>query len=151
MMLQTTNIFICITALLLLCHRVLSKQYGCINEDGINVDTWVSLTQNIDYHYYYYDNDNTFDFIKSIYTTNQTKHGCIMNTMNQLYTNDIDLNNIAYVLYNDEPPPNKTESSTFAHSKGFLTYYHRCLMISYHHIVFLYSIPFHSKQSTVMF
>ena len=117
----TSMLSIIILALLLSSIRVFSKQqYGCINEDGIVVDTWVALTQNIDYLYYYYDNDNTHDFIKSSYTTNQTKHGCIMNTMNQLYTSDIDLENIAYVLYNDEPPPDKTESSSYAHSKGIM-------------------------------
>jgi hypothetical protein len=117
----TSMLSIIILALLLSSIRVFSKQqYGCINEDGILVDTWVTLTQNIDYLYYYYDNDNTHDFIKSLYTTNQTKDGCIMNTMNQLYTSDIDLENIAYVLYNDEPPPDKTESSSYAHSKGIM-------------------------------
>ena len=124
--------FIFVLALLLSSHKVFSKQqlqqqqqqqqqYGCINEDGIIVDSWVTLTQNLDYLYYYYDNDHTHDFIKSAYTTNQTEHGCIMNTMNQLYNIvDIDLENIAYVLYNDEPPPDKTESSTYAHSKGMM-------------------------------
>jgi len=98
-------------------YRVISSHYGCINEDGVIVDHWVSLTQNIDYQYYYYDN-NTHDFIKSLFLTNQTKNGCIMNTMNQLYNNNMNLDNIAYVLYNDEPPPDKSESSTYAHSKG---------------------------------
>jgi hypothetical protein len=68
-------------------HRWPRKvQCGRGGRIGVNVDHWVSLTQNIDYQYYYYDN-NTHDFIKSLFLTNQTKNGCIMNTMNQLYNN----------------------------------------------------------------
>lgn len=91
----------------------------CLDENGDPVDRWVVLSTNDNYRYYYFDGSN--GFVKSPYTTNQTTQGNIMSTMNQFYSNDLDLNNIAYALYNDDPPPpDTTASSTYAHAKGVM-------------------------------
>lgn len=91
--------------------------YSCLDENGQPVDHWIALAQNNKYQYYYYDTIN--GFMKSRYRTNQTTNGCIMSTVNQLYDSNLDLNNIAYALYNDDPPPPlDVASSTYAHSKG---------------------------------
>ena len=67
---------------------------------------------------YYIHNGSAFE--KSPYALNQTTAGSIMLTMNQLYSSSLDMDNIAYALYNDEPPPDTTASSTYAHSKGVI-------------------------------
>lgn len=47
--------------------------------------------------------------------------GCVMATVNQLYNTNLNLNNAAYALYNDDPPPPEgSASSTYAHSKGMI-------------------------------
>jgi deoxyribonuclease-2 len=44
-----------------------------------------------------------------------------MGTVNQLYDSNMDLNNVAYALYNDDPPPPlSTASSSYAHAKGVI-------------------------------
>ena len=44
-----------------------------------------------------------------------------MATVDQLYSSDLDLNETAYALYNDDPPPPyTTASSTYAHAKGMI-------------------------------
>eukprot|EP00602_Paraphysomonas_sp_CaronLab_P006100 CAMPEP_0185020602 /NCGR_PEP_ID=MMETSP1103-20130426/3215_1 /TAXON_ID=36769 /ORGANISM="Paraphysomonas bandaiensis, Strain Caron Lab Isolate" /LENGTH=645 /DNA_ID=CAMNT_0027551601 /DNA_START=313 /DNA_END=2250 /DNA_ORIENTATION=- len=44
-----------------------------------------------------------------------------MSTVSQLYDSNLDMNNVAYALYNDDPPPPEgTASSTYAHSKGVI-------------------------------
>lgn len=92
---------------------------SCLDEAGMPVDSWVSLAQNEGYNYYWHD--NTEGFIKSEFNLTQTTMGNIMATMNQLYSPDLDMDNIAYALYNDDPPPPEdTASSTFAHAKGVL-------------------------------
>lgn len=90
----------------------------CLNEDGEPVDSWVALSQNEDYQYYFHYEEG---FKKSAYLTNQTTDGAIMSTVNQLYASDLNLDEVAYALYNDDPPPpDTTVSSTYAHSKGMV-------------------------------
>lgn len=92
---------------------------SCLDEDGNPVDQWVDLTQNEDYQYYWHDGAN--GFLKSLYNTSQAANGNIMSTMSQFYSDDLDLNNVAYALYNDDPPPpGTTASSSFAHAKGVI-------------------------------
>ena len=71
---------------------------ACMDEDGNYVDSWVSLSQNSDYAYYWHD--NLLGFVKSPYRLNQTSEGAIMGTTAQLYDSNLDLENIAYALYN---------------------------------------------------
>lgn len=92
---------------------------SCIDENGIPVDHWVVLSQNENYQYYWHN--STDGFVKSLYDTNQTENGNIMRTMSQLYSPSLDMNNVAYALYNDDPPPPyTTASSTYAHAKGVI-------------------------------
>lgn len=94
-----------------------SSYLTCLDEHGDPVDSWIALAQNQQYQYYYHDPLN--GFVKSPYRTNQTSEGSIMSTVFQLYSEDLDLNNVAYALYNDDPPPPlDVASSTYAHSKG---------------------------------
>jgi deoxyribonuclease II len=87
------------------------------------VDSWIALAQNAEYQYYFHDPVN--GFVKSPYRTNQTSEGSIMSTIAQLYSQDLDLNNVAYALYNDDPPPPlDVTSSTYAHSKGVVLFDH---------------------------
>ena len=96
------------------------KSFSCLNEDNEIVDSWIALAQNNKYQYYYY-NEKQGSFLKSNYRTNQTIDGCIMRTTGQLYSNEFDSNNVAYALYNDDPPPPiDVASSTYAHSKGMI-------------------------------
>jgi deoxyribonuclease-2 len=100
---------------------VVSSSIGCLDENGDAVDSWVSLAQNADYQYYWHN--ATVGFVKSEYDLNQTTDGCIMSTVNQLYASDLNMSNIAYAMYNDDPPPPYgTASSTYAHSKGVLLF-----------------------------
>jgi hypothetical protein len=71
---------------------------ACLDESGSYVDSWVSFSTNEEYQYYWHDPVD--GFVKSPYRTNQTLEGGIMRTVNQLYDNDLDMNNIAYALYN---------------------------------------------------
>jgi deoxyribonuclease II len=105
---------------LLFCETIIAtviSGFSCLDEQGLPVDSWIALAQNDRYQYYYYDPSH--GFMKSKYRTNQTTDGCIMSTMSQLYAPDLDLNNLAYGLFNDDPPPPlDVASSTYAHSKG---------------------------------
>ena len=102
-----------------LCNLITVYSFSCLDEMGLPVDHWVTLTQNEDYQYYWHDPVN--GFVKSKYFLNQTTEGSIMATANQLYSPDLDLDNVAYALYNDDPPPPiNTPSSTYAHSKGMI-------------------------------
>ncbi len=95
--------------------------FNCLDENNQPIDNWVSLSQNYNYQYYWHDPDK--GFIKSIYSTLQTTNGNIMSTVNQLYATDLNLDNVAYALYNDDPPPPEgTASSTYAHAKGMLLF-----------------------------
>jgi hypothetical protein len=71
---------------------------ACLDENGNYVDSWVAFSQNEDYQYYWHE--NAAGFVKSPYRTNQTVDGGIMRTVAQLYAEDLDMNNIAYALYN---------------------------------------------------
>ena len=102
---------------LVLVGAASSSRISCLDESGTAVDSFVSLVQNDDYQYYFH---NGSAFEKSQYMLNQTENGAIMMTMNQLYSSSLDLDNVAYALYNDEPPPDSTASSTYAHSKGVI-------------------------------
>jgi deoxyribonuclease II len=96
-----------------------SSLLSCLDEDGNAVDQWVALSTNENYQYYWHDGSN--GFVKSPYDTNQTTNGNIMMTVNQLYNPDLNMNNVAYALYNDDPPPpDTTASSTYAHAKGVM-------------------------------
>jgi hypothetical protein len=94
---------------------------SCLDEDGNHVDSWVALAQNKQYQYYWhYGKDG---FVKSKYRLNQTTLGGIMGTVNQLYASDIDMDNIGYALYNDDPPPPiGTAPSSYAHAKGVMLF-----------------------------
>jgi deoxyribonuclease II len=97
--------------------QAIISAFSCLDEQGLPVDSWIALAQNSRYQYYYHD--PLRGFIKSNYRTNQTSEGCIMSTMSQLYAQDLDLTNVAYGLFNDDPPPPlDVASSTYAHSKG---------------------------------
>jgi deoxyribonuclease II len=113
------GIYIVIITLLFAVVRLTAGAIGCLDEDGNPVDSWVAFAQNFEYQYYWHSDAD--GFLKSVYDVNQTTSGCIMATVNQLYSPSLDLNNIAYALYNDDPPPPAgTASSTYAHSKGVL-------------------------------
>lgn len=100
----------------LLCLIETVTSFSCIDENKNNVDWWIALkAANSDSYYVYSDGK----FVKSPYNVNQTQNGLIMNTVNQLYE-PFDNNNVAYGMYNDEPPPNGLVSSTYGHSKGLL-------------------------------
>ena len=105
---------------IILFFSMISLNYsliGCLDESGNLVDSWVALAQNLDYQYYWHYAST--GFVKSPYRLDQTSDGCIMSTMNQLYSPVLNMSNIAYALYNDDPPPPAgTASSTYAHAKG---------------------------------
>ena len=97
----------------------------CLNESGDPVNWWSAISQGSgSMSYYYIDADSadsadsaSSSFTLSSYDVGSSTGGAIMNTMNLLYE---DSGDIAYALYNDEPPPDKTESSTYAHAKGVM-------------------------------
>eukprot|EP00518_Triparma_eleuthera_P018247 CAMPEP_0197556460 /NCGR_PEP_ID=MMETSP1320-20131121/15173_1 /TAXON_ID=91990 /ORGANISM="Bolidomonas sp., Strain RCC2347" /LENGTH=304 /DNA_ID=CAMNT_0043117593 /DNA_START=1 /DNA_END=911 /DNA_ORIENTATION=+ len=67
--------------------------------------------------YYVIDSSSSDgSFVKSKYSLDQSSSGALMQTTNQIYGDS----SIALALYNDEPPPSSTESSTYAHAKGIL-------------------------------
>ena len=116
---SSPKLWISFVLLAALLPRQISSLLSCIDESGHPVDQWVVLSQNEDYQYYWHDGEQ--GFVKSAFDTNQTENGNIMLTMNQLYDPSLDLDNIAYSLYNDDPPPpDGTASSTYAHAKGVL-------------------------------
>ncbi len=94
--------------------------YGCLDENGNQVDYWVAIKAAASSDYYYYDlNSNTDIFTKSLYTVSQVTLGAIMSTVYQVYTfNDGD--NVALGMYSDDPPDDVSPSSTYAHAKGVL-------------------------------
>ncbi|GMI13707.1 hypothetical protein TrVE_jg4962 [Triparma verrucosa] len=91
----------------------------CLNESGDPVNWWSAISQGSgSMSYYYIDADSaSSSFTLSSYDVGSSTGGAIMNTVNLLYE---DSGDIAYALYNDEPPPDKTESSTYAHAKGVM-------------------------------
>jgi deoxyribonuclease II len=110
-----------ILVLLFNLYLVNASSISCLDEEGNAVDSWVALSQNFDYRYYWHS--DTEGFVRSIYDLNQTTSGCIMGTVNQLYSPNLDLDNVAYALYNDDPPPPLgSATSTYAHSKGILLF-----------------------------
>ena len=94
--------------------------YGCLDENGNQVDYWVAIKAAASSDYYYYDiNSNTDIFTKSLYNVSQVTNGAIMSTVYQVYTfNDGD--NVALGMYSDDPPGDYSPSSTYAHAKGVL-------------------------------
>ena len=98
-----------------------APSFSCLDESGTPVDSWVALSQDEDYQYYFHHIDD--GFTKSSHMLNQTTYGSIMSTVNQLYSSDLNSSSTggtAYALYNDDPPTEVTPSSTFAHSKGMI-------------------------------
>ena len=91
---------------------------GCLNESGEPVSWWAAVSQGSGSSSYYYldANSASSSFTVSSYDVGSSTGGAIMNTVNVLYSGG----DIAYALYNDEPPPDKTESSTYAHAKGVM-------------------------------
>lgn len=67
---------------------------SCLDQSGLPVDSWVSLAQNEDYFYYWHDGPR--GFLKSVHNLTQTSEGNIMATVNQLYSADLDLDNVAW-------------------------------------------------------
>ena len=96
-----------------------ASAFSCLNEDGNPVDSWNAIKPPDNITYYYYDAPSK-SYQLSPYTVNQTLNGAIMGTVLQLYQYPNDIDYIAYGMYNDEPPPDDTASSTYAHAKGLL-------------------------------
>ena len=92
---------------------------GCLDEDGKPVDRWLSVKQNNSPKYYVYEEDSS-SFEKSSYSLDQDKNGMIMATMYQLYGGSLNFTDVVYAMYNDEPPPDSSASSSYAHAKGVI-------------------------------
>ena len=92
---------------------------SCLDESGNPVDRWVAIKQPKSGDYYYYTDDGD-TFVKSDFTVTQTDDGMIMDTINQMYGKSFNLTNYIFGMYNDEPPPDATASSSYAHAKGVL-------------------------------
>lgn len=103
--------------LLQLCLR-LTAQYSCLDESGLPIDYWTTLKA-YDSSAYYYQTIEMSQFQLSEYNVDQAIDGAIMATVNQVYQFD-DGENVALIMWNDEPPPDNTASDTYAHSKGVL-------------------------------
>lgn len=106
--------------------QILNVQaFTCIDDNGNPTDWWVILKAAPYSSAYFIYSDTLKSFELSPYNVNQTTKGAIMETVNQLYAlKNLTATNlllqIAYFLYNDEPPPDSTASSSFAHAKGML-------------------------------
>ncbi len=92
--------------------------FTCIDDQGNPADSWVALKAAPNSSLYFVFNATSKSFVLSPYNVNQTKYGAIMETVNQLYS--VGSSSAAYVLYNDEPPPDGSVSSSYAHAKGML-------------------------------
>jgi hypothetical protein len=91
---------------------------SCLDENGMPVNSWVAIKNHNSADYYFYEQTQK-TFVKSIYNVNQSTDGAIMKTVGQLYSFK-DGEEIDYGIYNDEPPPSSSASSTYAHAKGVL-------------------------------
>lgn len=96
-----------------------SDYLGCLDESGNPVDRWMSIKNPSNGDYYVYEASES-SFIKSPYTTTQMETGMIMGTMQQLYSSSMNFTDAIYAMYNDEPPPDSSASSTYAHAKGVI-------------------------------
>ena len=109
--------------------RFTQAKVSCLGEDASAVDWFAVLSSGTgSAEYWYIDSSELSDdsFAKSKFTLDQSSTGALMQSVSQIYNDDSnkDLTNdstsIAYAMYNDEPPPSSTESSTYAHAKGIL-------------------------------
>ena len=101
------------------CLFRINASLSCLDESGNPVDRWVAIKQPKSGDYYYYTDDGD-TFVKSDFTVTQTDDGMIMDTINQMYGKSFNLTNYIFGMYNDEPPPDATASSSYAHAKGVL-------------------------------
>ena len=93
-----------------------SAGVSCLNEFGSPVPWFAGLTDGTGTSNYYYMDSSSDQFGRSKYSLDQSSSGSLMQTVNQIYRSS----DLAFAMYNDEPPPDKTESSTYAHAKGIL-------------------------------
>lgn len=97
---------------------LLAAGYSCLDETGLPIDYWTALKA-YDSAAYYYQTIDMSQFQLSEYDVDQASSGAIMASVNQVYQFD-DGEDVALLMWNDEPPPDETASDTYAHSKGLL-------------------------------
>jgi deoxyribonuclease-2 len=95
------------------------NSFSCLDENGSPVDSWNAIKAHNSYTYYVY-NSSTLTYNLSKYNVSQTKDGCIMQTVGQIYSYPNSQEDVAYGTYNDEPADGQSASSTYAHAKGVL-------------------------------
>eukprot|EP00591_Stephanopyxis_turris_P007007 CAMPEP_0195523686 /NCGR_PEP_ID=MMETSP0794_2-20130614/23027_1 /TAXON_ID=515487 /ORGANISM="Stephanopyxis turris, Strain CCMP 815" /LENGTH=404 /DNA_ID=CAMNT_0040653737 /DNA_START=78 /DNA_END=1292 /DNA_ORIENTATION=+ len=100
------------------CHKV--SAFSCLDEHENPVDHWVAITAPSKLATYYFYDNTTYLFHRSKFNVTQALQGMIMSTVNQIYNID-NMSEVAYGLYNDQPPPPTTNpSNSYAHAKGVL-------------------------------
>ena len=94
--------------------RTLTTLLACKNELGATVGSWFALKEPGSTDYLYYDPSQNLS--SSPYSLNDTQHGALSNTLQQLWTS-----NISYILFNDEPATTATsavDATAYGHTKG---------------------------------
>lgn len=86
---------------------------SCINDQGNPVDYWAAIKSPTGTNYLFFEPGH--DFSVSPYSMNDTSHGALTYTTQQLWTSSVD----SYILYNDEPPGYVNYSFTYGHTKGY--------------------------------
>ena len=74
---------------------------------------WVGLKQPSGTNYLYYEPGQSLSV--SPYSMNDTAHGALTYTTNQLWSSDVD----SYLVFNDEPPGSTSYNFSFGHTKGY--------------------------------
>ena len=94
---------------------------SCLDENGKPVDRWIDLKAHSSPSYFVFD-DAKSTFNPSPYNTSETQNGNIMKTVQQLYDSNLDEENVAWGIYNDDPagPGANPPGSIYAHAKGVL-------------------------------
>lgn len=98
---------------LLLSLLPFASSLSCLNEQGSAVDSWAAIKQPAGTHYLYYEPG--LDLTPSPYSMNNTRHGALTYTTQQLWSSEAG----TYVIYNDEPPGSSYYNYSYGHTKGY--------------------------------
>ncbi len=106
-------------AILLIEVGFLRSAFGisCLDDDLEPIDHFVGLTTPESSDYYAVFDGSDFQKGAIDLQSDPGLGGSIYGTIAQLYNLS---SATGYAMYNDEPPPSKTESSTYAHAKGVI-------------------------------
>lgn len=86
---------------------------SCLNEKGSPSDYWVAIKEPTGTKYLFYESGESFAISK--YSMNDTSHGALTYTTQQLWSSKTD----TYVIYNDSPPGSSYYNFSYGHTKGY--------------------------------